>query len=666
VDGYLNDLWEFLPSIDKWAWMGGSGRVPAPNKGWPGVYGILGTPATVNSPGGREASVSWTDKAGNLWLFGGVGFDSAGANGSLNDLWEYVPSTQEWAWMGGSATVPAANKGQPGVFGKLGVPDAANIPGGRWGASGWTDDGGNLWLFGGIGFDSTGSLGLLNDLWALNPYTGKWAWISGSSTVGSRGGQAGVYGSLASPAVTNVPSGRSQAVSWIDSNGNFWLFGGKGYDSTGALGYLNDLWEFNASTREWAWMGGSNTVGCTGCGMPGIYGTQGEADSANVPGGRKHAVGWADNKGNLWLMGGDGYDSAGTNGTLNDLWEFLPSVREWAWMGGSSTVPAEHGGQPGVYGQLEIPAAANTPGSRWGASGWTDGNGNLWLFGGAGYDSLGTYDELNDLWVYQPTPNNLPAATPSLSVATGFYAASQTVTITDATPGATIYYTTNGVTPGIHSSVYSGPITVSSTMTLEAIASANSYKASAVASASYTIAPPFTIGPRAGSATNVTVHPGGVATFNLVVTPIGSITFPTAITLSASGIPAGSTATFTPATVASGQGATNISLSIQTNSNSAMVAPGRSNWTVALCLLFFPLIGTRRWRYFGKQFSLRLQLLTAIPLLVGVTIAMTGCASTMVLDNSGPVAATPTPYTITVTGTGGNIHQATTLTVTVQ
>jgi len=35
--------------------------------------------------------VSWSDASGNLWLFGGEGFDSTGTEGTLNDLWEYQP-----------------------------------------------------------------------------------------------------------------------------------------------------------------------------------------------------------------------------------------------------------------------------------------------------------------------------------------------------------------------------------------------------------------------------------------------------------------------------------------------------------------------------------------------------------------------------------------------
>ena len=84
------------------------------------------------------------------------------------------------------------------------------------------------------------------------------------------------------------------------------------------------------------------------------------------------------------------------------------------------------------------------------------------------------------------------AATPALSVAGGTYQAPQTITISDATAGAIIYYTVTGVTPTTESTVYSGPITVNRSMTLEAIAVASGDTASAVASASYTILPAAT------------------------------------------------------------------------------------------------------------------------------------------------------------------------------
>ena len=57
----------------------------------PGVYGSLGVPATTNVPGARSGAVSWIDGSGDLWFFGGDGYDSTGTQGYLNDLWHYQP-----------------------------------------------------------------------------------------------------------------------------------------------------------------------------------------------------------------------------------------------------------------------------------------------------------------------------------------------------------------------------------------------------------------------------------------------------------------------------------------------------------------------------------------------------------------------------------------------
>jgi hypothetical protein len=67
------------------------------------------------------------------------------------------------------------------------------------------------------------------------------------------------------------------------------------------------------------------------------------------------------------------------------------------------------------------------------------------------------------------------------------------VSLNDATPGATIYYTTNGTAPNINSSVYGGAITVSSTETIEAIATVQYHSASPIARATYVIQPVLTI-----------------------------------------------------------------------------------------------------------------------------------------------------------------------------
>lgn len=83
---------------------------------------------------------------------------------------------------------------------------------------------------------------------------------------------------------------------------------------------------------------------------------------------------------------------------------------------------------------------------------------------------------------------NYPAAKPTFSVAGGTYTSIQTVQISDTTPGATIYYTTDSTIPSAtHGTVYSGPITIASTQTLAAVAVAPGYSSSDVASATYTV-----------------------------------------------------------------------------------------------------------------------------------------------------------------------------------
>ena len=108
-------------------------------------------------------------------------------------------------------------------------------------------------------------------------------------------------------------------------------------------------------------------------------------------------------------------------------------------------------------------------------------------------------------------------ATPTFSPAAGTYSATQSVTISDSTSGAVIYYTTDGSTPTTASTKYSGAISVSKTETINALAQASGDTASTVATAAYTISvtpPPSTTG------TNGQIHDVTIQ----VVTPSGTET----------------------------------------------------------------------------------------------------------------------------------------------
>jgi N-acetylneuraminic acid mutarotase len=330
-------------------------------------------------------SVSWTDRVGNLWLFGGSGFFPTGTSFDLDDLWEFNPTAKTWTWVSGSVNSGNAH----GVYGTMGTAAASVFPGARTGSVSWTDGSGNLWLFGGTGYDSTGTGGLLNDLWEFNPTAKTWTWVSGSNTTDA----LPVYGTMGTAAASNVPGARYGSASWTDGSGNLWLFGGTGIGSPLAGGGLNDLWMFNPTAKIWTWVSGSSAVNTLG-----VYGTMGTASANNVPGSRSNSLSWTDGSGNLWLFGGLGYGSSGAWDYLGDLWEFNPTAKTWTWVSGSNTTDALP-----VYGTLGVASTSNVPGARMGSVSWTDGSGNLWLFGGSGIILPGTGSPRNDLWMFNPT-----------------------------------------------------------------------------------------------------------------------------------------------------------------------------------------------------------------------------------------------------------------------
>ncbi len=377
--GFLNDLWKFNPVTNKWAWVKGD---DTPDHY--GVYGINGLADPSNKPGGVYSGISWVDNDGNFWLFGGYGYSESGI-GLLNSLWKYDPSTNNWAWIKGDKTID-----QAGVYGNKGIAHSANKPGARYCSQSWTDDNGDLYLFGGYGYDKN-IHGELNDIWKYNIPTNEWTWIKGDSTTH----QAGTYGTEGVSSPGNNPGSRYLSISWKDQSNDLWLFGGYGLDEQG-LGSLNDLWKYSSSTNEWTWISGNKTID-----QQAVYGIPGIPAPTNKPGARYISSAWMDPGGDLWMFGGYGYDASNA-GYLNDLWKYSPGTNKWTWVKGDNTVD-----QFAIYGVLGLPDILNKSGARNGGVSWADGNGNLWLFGGYGFDGT-TTGVLNDLWKINSFGSILP------------------------------------------------------------------------------------------------------------------------------------------------------------------------------------------------------------------------------------------------------------------
>jgi hypothetical protein len=101
------------------------------------------------------------------------------------------------------------------------------------------------------------------------------------------------------------------------------------------------------------------------------------------------------------------------------------------------------------------------------------------------------------------------AATPKFSLASGQFTTRQIVSLSDATPGARIYYTTDGSGPAFSSPVYSGPVSIAASTVIEAMAVAPGYSNSGLSMAQYVISPQksATIPPDATKETDVQLIP---------------------------------------------------------------------------------------------------------------------------------------------------------------
>ncbi len=241
------------------------------------------------------------------------------------------------------------------------------------------------------------------------------------------------------------------------------------------------------------------------------------------------------------------------------------------------------------------------------------------------------------------------ASSPAFSPAAGTYTAAQSVTISDATNGAIVYYTTNGTTPTTSSTRYTGAIAVSTSETLEAIAVASGYTNSAVAAASYTINPATPDFGISLSPTALTVTAGSSGTETITITPQNG--FNSAVSFGCSGLPSGASCSFSPATVTPAGAAATTTLTISTSATSAEAGHGSGPFmpgatlAAALCCLGFR---RRRW----MQMFL---------LLAGVTLGLTSLAA---CGGSSSTVHTSSTSAVAVTATAGSLEHGATLTLT--
>jgi hypothetical protein len=161
------------------------------------------------------------------------------------------------------------------------------------------------------------------------------------------------------------------------------------------------------------------------------------------------------------------------------------------------------------------------------------------------------------------------------------------------------------------------------------------------------------------------VLPGASTSYTILATPTRGANFPSPVTFSISGLPAGATAVFTPTTVPAGSAATNVTLSVQLAHQILAhhpVKPLGGGLALAMMggMLLLPF--ARKLAASGGPARRVACLLLLVLAVAGAALGLTGCAA----PRSGYFGQKEVNYTMTVTATSGALSHTTTVALTVE
>ncbi|KMQ63045.1 hypothetical protein ACM46_13970 [Chryseobacterium angstadtii] len=432
---YGVDFWKYNITTNNWVRIKGPGVTSGGNSyDFVSYEKLEGLVESENTPGGMaKYGAQWKDAEGNLWVYGIYGKYGNEVNTtaySSVDLWKFISSQKKWQWINGNEnSFFKSYTGDLINYGSLNTENKRSAPGRRIDAMSWTDANGNLWMFGG---QTPQVNSYYQDLWMYNKTSNNWVWKGGVQNASLGSNRRANYGSQGIYSSTNIPGARVRGKTWTDAQGNFYLYGGYGFDEVSTNeGYLNDVWKYDVSIDQWVWLSGDKTVNNFsatnyppadyGTGINWVddnknfwyftnakmwkyqtstnswstigtpppygnanYGTMGTESAANFPGDRPKALTWSGKNGDLWLFGGN-------SSSQQNLWRYNILTANWTWMYGPQTSSSYN------YGLLNVPSNTNLPPYRRYSATWNDNAGNLYLFGGTQTE---TYDHLNynDVW----------------------------------------------------------------------------------------------------------------------------------------------------------------------------------------------------------------------------------------------------------------------------
>jgi len=298
------------------------------------------------------------------------------------------------------------------------------------------------------------------------------------------------------------------------------------------------------------------------------------------------------------------------------------------------------------------------------------GAGTTAMFNGTVPFSINSSDNLTGTYVdpnvvfhgFVLASGQAATATPTFSPAAGTYTSPQMVTISDATAGATIYYTIDGTTPTTTSTKYTSTIAVNSTETIKAIATTTGFANSAVATATYTINLPAADFQLSVNPSTLTIVAGQSGNATFTVTPQNG--FNSQVNFACSGLPSEAACSFNPTSVTPNGAAISSTLTVTTTAMSAalrvpILPSQRPTYAVLFPVLAMIFVVAAR----PRRASHTLQLLGLLILLM-LASGLTSCNGGSGGNPGTPLGASMLSVSASTSGTGAISH-TTTLKITI-
>ena len=235
----------------------------------------------------------------------------------------------------------------------------------------------NIYLYGN---DSQSNNYGNSSFWVYNLAIKQWKCLQ-DNNITANFGTKGVFNN------TNTPGKRSQSITFVDNSGNLYLMGGTYITYVSSSVEYNDLWKYDITLQQWAWIGGYNTHAA---GIAGNYGPIGVESQNYYPSSRIFSNPLVSNDGMIYIYGGhaptyDGYDKY-------DLWKYNPNNNSWTLL----YKPTNNSQNIGTVGVEDI---NNRPGCLLGYTSWFFDN-SLWYYGGSSENNTAETSVQKKVWKF--------------------------------------------------------------------------------------------------------------------------------------------------------------------------------------------------------------------------------------------------------------------------